>query len=505
MTQSSNLTADDARRAARNVGALVVASILSKGLLFAWQIALGRWLGPTDYGIYNTVFAFLAVGSSVAYFGTGMIAIREVAKVPESIGKYAAGLISIQMILSVVAYGSVILAAGLGGYSEAIIQFTILAGLSLIVDSTGNIAHDLLLAQERMVTTSLTEIGHIVLRIGLALAALAAGYGIAGVYVATIASGIVRSIALWSVHWRNQLQIDWRGQREILRPLFINSAPLAAAAFLTLAYTHADKLMTTRIIGETSTGYLAPAFLINMGIIELLSTTVLVAMYPLLSRTYDDGKSETFGFIVEKLARFMLIAALPIALILSIFADDIILLLYQPEYAPTIGILRIFIWYTLLTMVGNVFSKALLVQNRQRWTLSVRVLSLALNITLNLFLLIRYRDPRGAALASVAAEALTVTLYAASFRAKGFAWHNVWPSLIRTLLVGALMATAMLMTQDWFWIVSMILGLIVYTAGILLIRVLRPDDWDLLYRLVAAMPGGHLVQHVWKRDVVLTW
>ena len=36
----------DAQRAARNISALMAASIISKGALFAWQLALSLWLGP---------------------------------------------------------------------------------------------------------------------------------------------------------------------------------------------------------------------------------------------------------------------------------------------------------------------------------------------------------------------------------------------------------------------------------------------------------------------------
>jgi hypothetical protein len=36
-------------------------------------------------------------------------------------------------------------------------------------------------------------------------------------------------------------------------------------------------------------------------------------------------------------------------------------------------------------------------------------------------------------------------------------------------------------------------------------RILRADDWDLLYRLAAAMPGSKLILKYWRRDVVLNW
>ena len=76
--------------------------------------------------------------------------------------------------------------------------FAALAGINLFIDLFGNMGYDLLLAQERMVATSLVEIAHIALRIALALFALTAGWGLLGVYGAAIVSGILRSIAFWS-------------------------------------------------------------------------------------------------------------------------------------------------------------------------------------------------------------------------------------------------------------------------------------------------------------------
>jgi len=502
---AQTLSALDARRAARNVGALVVASVLSKALLFGWQIVLSTWLGPTDFGIFNTVMALFAIGTSIANFGIGMIAIRDIASHPKRIGQYAAAMLFSHTILSGLAYVGVVLASVAAGYSPTIIAFMAIAGLSLIIDIFGSIGNDLLLAQERMVLASGVDVAQVVLRVALAGFALWAGWGLLGVYVATLVSGVVRSIVLLSVHYRDGLRPEWPLKRDIVRSLLFNAAPLALTAFLSLAYQHADKLMTTSIIGVRNTGFLGPAFLINFGMIELLSTTILVAMYPLMSRYHDDNLTETFGYIVETLARFMLMVALPLALLLSIFAQDVILLIFSPDYAPTIGILQILIWYTLLTMVGNVFAKALLIQNRQRVILLIRVFTLALNIGLNAFLLLRYRDPRGAAVASVLAEALALALMAWRFRAAGFHWGRILPGSLRVLMIGGAAGLTMLGLGQVHVLAGMLGGGLIYAAGIVAARVLSSEDWDLMYRLVAAMPGGTFIRRYWQRDIVVNW
>lgn len=497
------ISADEARRTARNVGALVVASLLSKGILFGWQILLGQWLGPFQYGVYNTVLALMAVGAPIASFSMGLIIIRQVARDPQSARAYMTAALFSQTMLSLVAYAAILVGGITADYSDLILAYAAIAALSLFVDFYGSLCSDMLIAQERMVLTASVDIVHIVLRVSLAGVALSLGWGLLGIYAATLFSGILRSSALGWVAARRGLSPVWPLDRPLLRRLLIDSFPLTVTAFLSLAYQHTDKLMTTSILGETNTGYLAPAFIISFGVIELISTTILVATYPLMSRYHSQGGT-VFGFIVEKLARFMLIVTLPVALVLSIYADPIIMLLFGPAYAPTAGILQVLIWYTMLTMVGNVFAKALLIQNRQRWLLVIRVTGLSLNIALTSVLLLQYRDPRGAAIASVIAEMLILSMLAGSFRSKGFEWARIWRSLLWILALAAFAGLAMLLLAELF-LLGAGLGLLIYALGLLRGPILSEEDWDLLYRMVAAMPGGTFIRRYWHRQTSINW
>jgi O-antigen/teichoic acid export membrane protein len=502
---ADHLTAGEARRTARNVSALMVASILSKGILFGWQMLLAGLLGTHDFGIYNTVIALMAVGGTIANFGIGPVAIREVASHPKKADSYAASMLLTQTLLALVAY-LLVLALGIAfGYPGNILAYAAIAALSLLIDIFGSIANDLLLARERMVMTSIVEISHIIVRVLLASLALWAGWGLLGVYLATIATGVLRSGVLWTLQWREGLQPRWPIDRGLTWRLLVNSAPLAATALLFQLYQNIDKLMTTSIIGAEGTGYLGLAFMINFGVIELLSSQVLMAVFPLMSRYHASNTPDVFGYLSETLFRFMLIAGLPVALVLSIFADDIILLLFSDEYAAAAGILQILIWYTLLAMLGNVLTRSLLVQNKQNQTFLVRAGSLGLNIALNLFLLTQFRDPRGAALASVAAEALALVLLMRLFDAPGFQWRQVGNSTLRTLALGLITAAVMVLVGMWQPLAGMLAGGVVYGAGLFAGRVLSEADLDLLYRLLAALPGGDKIRRIWQRDTVINW
>ncbi len=503
MTESTSLSGNDAKRAARNVTALVLASLISKGALFIWQLILAPWLGTFDYGIYGTVGALIAVAGSISSFSMGLIVIRDVARDPKKAGKYWSAMMVLQTLLALVAY------VGMNGfavgYSETVQAFVALAGINLFVDLFGNMGYDLLIAREEMLKTSVVEIVHIIIRIGLSIFALSMGWGLVGVYLASMVSGLGRSLVFIYLNWQLGVRPQFPTDRAIWMPLLINSAPLALSAFLSLAYQHADKLMTTGILGEEGTGYLTVAFVINFGVIELFSTTVLVAVYPLMSRYYGDGLGAMFGFMVEKLALYMVMISLPMALTISIFASDLTTPLFGSDFAPTAGILSILIWYTMITMVGNVFSKGMLIQNRQRLLLIFRALGLVLNIILNTILLFSWRDPRGAAVASIIAELLVVGLMIWNFQAVGWQWDKIAPSLVRLVVIACVVGVLMFVLQSINFIVGIVVGLSVYTLAVIFGRVFSESDWDLLYRMVSAMPAGSLVTRYWKRDVELGW
>ena len=500
---AASLNPGDARRAARNISALMLASLVSKGALFGWQLALSLWLGPGEYGMYGTIGGLMANAAVLASFSMGLIVIRDVARAPDKAGRYWTAMLFAQTLLALVAYGTINSLAV--GYSETLRGFLALAGINLFIDIFGNMAYDLLISRERMVVTSAVEIAHIGLRIGLALWALSAGWGLLGVYAAAAATGILRSAALVGLNLRAGIRPRFPLDRDLLRLLLANSAPIALASLLTLAYQHMDKLLTTGILGERITGYLVVAFVINYGVIELVSVSVIVAAYPLLSRVYGDGRNPVFGFLIEKLALYKLLAALPLALGVSILAEAIILPLLGETYAPSADILRLLIWFTALTMFANVFMQGLLVQNRQRLLLVIRGASLALNVALSAFLLTSWRDARGAVIASIVGELLVVALLLVTFRAAGWQPAKLAKKGLRIALSLLPMALVMLALRDAFVALPVVAGVAVYGAGVVAMRTLDAEDWDMLYRLAAALPGGSRLRQIWKRDVELSW
>ena len=496
------LSGTEARRAARNAGAIAVARIVSSAALFGWQLALGRLLGETGFGVYGTVGALIAVGAVIANFGLSLIVIREVARRPQEAGRYLTVALVLHLLLAVVAYGAMNLLALALGYPGDIRLLTAVACIALLTDILGSVAFDQLIARERMVATSVTEIGTVLTRIAAGALVLAAGGGLLGLYVVTILTSLGRAGVLWSVMLRAGVRPRWPFERAIARPMFFDALPLAIGGLINIVFIQMDRLISTSLLGATQTGYLTAAGVIVFGVVEILSTTVLTAVFPLMSRLYAPGRDPAqFFFMVRKLAYFTGLVGLAVALTFTVFAEAITVPLFGEDFAPSAAVLRILIWYAALTMVVNVFAQGLMVQNRQRRYVVVRAGGLAGKLALNLLLMPVF-GITGAALASVLAETGVLAGTASVFPLN---WRGALPRLLRVAAAALLSLGAMLLLGAILPILGILAGPVVLGIGLVALRGLADDDLDLLYRLAAALPGGTVIRRVWKRDVSLTW
>lgn len=484
------LTGTEARRAARNAGAMAAARVLSSGALLIWQLVLARSLGEAEFGIYGAVNALFSIGATITSFSLSMIVIRDVARRPETAGRYLSAVLVIQTALAGLAYIGVNALAT--QYDLTARAFVAVAGISLLIDLFGNLAYDQLLAQERMVTTSTVEVAHIAARIGAAALLLAFGWGLTGVYIATIGIGIGRSAALWLLLRRTGVIPAWRVDWALARPMLINAAPITLAAFVGITYTQIDRALSAAVLTNADTGHLNAAYVIIVGVVEVLNTTILVASYPMMSRAWG---SDLFRFMVEKLAYFTLLIGVGVGLVFTLFADDLIVPLFGVNYTETAAILRVYIWYAALTMVFNVFAQGLMVENRQRRLSAIHIAGLAVKLILS-YALIRAFGVIGVVAASVSVEGLKLIAAALS---STLAWRQLIPRLLRLVGIAAVSAAVMWGLGRVHPVIGMA-GAAVYAGGALLL--LQRDEWDLLYRLVAAAPGGSWITRAWRREIM---
>lgn len=490
---------DPSERALRNAFAIGSSNLISKGLLFLWQIMLARLMGAEGYGIYGTIGALLAIGAVIPEFGTGLIVIRDVAARPRAAGRYLATTLSVQPLFAIVGYAFLLCTGFLLGYNEKIILLLSLAALGLLIDVFGNMAHNQLLAAERMSIPAVIGVSHVALMIAMTGAVLAVGGGLWALYIAILCAGTARSTAYWIALWRMNIQPAFPIEWSIARHLLVSGFPLAAAAFLSLAAVHVDKLLTTAMLGPRGTGFLTAANVIVFGVVELLSTPWLVATLPWMSRSFARGKTKTFNGLVERLAVLNLLFSLPLAVCVSLLAVPLARRIFGPTFSGTAVVLRILIWYSVVNMANGVLAQALMVKDRQRRLLAARASGVALNVVLALAW-IPTMGISGAALAALLAELVVLTLFAAWVQMPRGRWGRLMSRVLRLGLSAVGLAAEILWLQQIHPLLALGVGLPLYILLILLSGVVQADDWRLLRRVLGTFSRAAVF---WRRRAEL--
>lgn len=472
-------------RLARNVTAIALSTLLARGLQFGWAILLAQLLGEAGYGTWGVISGMISTAAALPEFGMGLIVLRDVAREPRRAGRYLSGTLVSQPPLALLAYLGLLGVALLPGYDVPFRVLLALAAFSLFLDMLGNMAHNQLLAAEQMVTTSAILITHIVLQIAFAVAVLAAGGGLPGLYVATLVAGVVRAVLYWVALRRRGIRPVWPVDGQVVRTLFRDGFPLALASFIGLAYTHLDKVLAFTLLSKTDAGYLTSSYVILFGVNELIGTTALTAVYPLMSRLAAE-QPEALGSLSERLAFLLFVIVLPVCVGIATLAGRLSALLF-PGYAQTSAVLAITIWYVAPAVVASVFVQELIIRGQQGRTVGVRVVGLAINAALNLILLPRI-GVRGAGVASVTAWCVLAALLLFLRRMERGALWRLARGVLRAGLAGLCMLLAILVLRDVSPILAGLVGAAIYLAGLLIFRALGPDEWRLVRRIAGSLP-----------------
>jgi O-antigen/teichoic acid export membrane protein len=176
--------------------------------------------------------------------------------------------------------------------------------------------------------------------------------------------------------------------------------------------------------------------------------------------------------------KFLLVATIPLALIVSFLAKDILFLLYRSKFLEAAGTLRVLIWPIVLFPVANLFGNALIASHHQKTDLLINGVSALMNVFLNALLIRRY-GYYGAALATLISIVFYVVFQSFAIRKYLFSIHY-GELLSKPILAGGVMAGAMLGLEKLTPVVSSIIGFVLYVVILVTTRYFSDDELKII-------------------------
>ena len=413
-------------RLARGTGTALAIHIISAGVIYASQVWLARWMGSTEYGIYDYVTTVGLVGAFMAGLGLPAAVLRFVSayQIQED-WPHLWGII-------------------LGSWRQTLVIGLVASGCSTVIvwataQTLGNYARPLLVGIWAIPVLALVGLQREIIRAfqqlvlayapslimqPLALVGMATVWQMHRQLTSTVAIALsllsaLLALALQWLIFQQTLDVKIRQARPAyeLARWWKAALPLLLFSGSHLVLSQTDTLMIGAALGAKQVGLYGAALKTSAWVPFILMAVNAIAA-PLIAALYAQGDRQGLQQLVSIAARWMFYPALATGIGLAVLAEPI-LQLFGPGFVAAKGTLIILILGQLVNVGAGSVGYLMIMTGHQNETLVVMATSALVNVSLN-FMGIHFLGIAGAALATAFSMAMwNIRLYGLVVRRLG--------------------------------------------------------------------------------------
>lgn len=491
--EQSHVAEETLRKVARGTAIVFVGTVLGLLLTFVAKIIVVRHLAQSEYGVFSLALIVLNILVLISAFGLRTGSARQIAyyRGQDDIPKVKA---VVHSSFRIAAAGSVILAVALFLGSDIIstrifhtselttplrvLSFAIpFMALTIIFTSIfqGFDRVDVQVYFNELLRNALFPL--------FLAAAILLGAALLGVVYAFLAAAVVTFIvfALYTVK-----RVPWpakvnRSAAVTIRDLLSFCVPILGASMLENVVLWTDTLMLGYFKSSTAVGlYNGATPLVRLIPIALASMAFIYI--PIASQLFSRGQTDEIRRAYAVLTKWVFSATLPLFLVMFLFPEAVLNIVFGPEYIDAALALQILaLAYFIHTFLGP-NSQTLLVLGRTKLMLLNSAICTVMNVVLNLTL-IPSMGIKGAAIASaislVALNILSSTEVYLLVKAHPFSRNYLKPVIASISLVAIIYVIAgNLFDVKSIWVLGMlfILFFLAYGLSILVTRSFDKED-----------------------------
>ena len=430
----------------KNTSSLFSAHLIGRlGSLMITIWLMPRYFTESELGGYFVAIALTNLIAIVTELGLQNPLIREMTLHPQQTRHYLGNALIVRVILSIVAYGIMII-SGIWLYPSIIVKMIVFLGLAEIANSLAQLYRCVFRAHEEMKYEALTVIAERGAFLVIGGGAILRGYGLVPVCQVMLAAGCINLILSVGLTRLRFTPLRFQPSRETVKVLMQQALPFAVGNLFNLLYFRVDAIMLSKLSSEgvdANTWYGLAYTIVNAFTI-LPGAFMMGAMFPVLSRAWEREKGRfpgayTFGM------RWMVLSGFPLAVGLSLLSPEITAVLF-PTYTPSeVGkiatALQWLSWAGGLIFVTTAVQAVLRATDKRRAFSVLMGATALLNICLNIYLIPRYSHV-GAAKAMVMSEAFLL-IFGIGYISRNIIKFRETPLIFRTLLKASILSALM--------------------------------------------------------------
>ncbi|HOU13981.1 MAG TPA: oligosaccharide flippase family protein [Anaerolineae bacterium] len=380
------------QRLAKNSVAPILLTLFNRVIELAFAALMLRILGPANTGDYYYAVNVFLWFDILTNFGLDAYLTREVARNRERANRYlfnttavrvGLSLAGIPLLLSFVALRQTLIADLAAPASQQAMIALVLLYIGLVPGSISKGLTSLFYAFEKAEYPAAIQTVSTLVRVAVQTAVLLAGWGIVGLAGSAIAINLVTLSILGGLAVRMFFRPRWEGNRALRRDMVSESWPLMVNHFLATLFYKIDVFLMEPILGNVILGLYSVGYKF-LDTVMVVPSMFTLALFPVISR---QAKEDRAGFLrfYQLGAKILLTLALPTAVIATLTAREMVLVLGGPEYLPGGMIaLQLMAWSMPVGWLNSLTQYVLIALDQQRYLMRAYLFAFAFSLTGNL-------------------------------------------------------------------------------------------------------------------------
>jgi O-antigen/teichoic acid export membrane protein len=475
------------RSVARSMSILAGSQALMWVAAILFTIVQARYLGPARFGELSVALSYAALLAVLIEFGLGTQLTRLVSQRASGNEEALAATVLIKGALWLLAMPLVALAMLWFGYPRELRDTILLLAVSVLFIGIAQSAASYLQGRERFFLPALASVAQRLSAAALGTFMLLVRPEITAVAGAFVVSGVVNVVVLLvgmrGGSFRPPIRVDLRNASGLFR----RTVPLGLLGVATAIYWGVDMIMLERLAPPANVGWYAAAYRLFSVATILPSVAAGIALAPVLSRLSIDSRPELRA-VIEKALTFLTLAGVAASLVLALFADRIIALVYPAHaYAASATALRLLAPGLLFIYVNWVLSQSLLSLHQERRLLVMAGAAAVLNVAVNLVAIPLFRE-NGAALTTSLTE-LVVLVWLVRLMPRDLLSSENIRVATRAVIAAGVTAIVFGPLSDLELALAAPMALLLFGGLLVLLRAVSTSDLDALRGLVRPAPA----------------
>lgn len=505
-------SAGEVRIVAKNSLVPMILSLSNKAIDFAFAMLYVRILGPEGTGQYAFVVAVYGLFEIVSRYGLGTLLTRDVSADKNQSSRYLTNVVALRTLLWLVSLpilGIVIWVYrsfdqfGVGGLNLTLtpigapeVRALLIFAFSMLFANWADALSSAFMAFEKMEYPAGLANAIALLKVTLGALVLLVGWGYVGLAAVSLVMNLFQTIWLYGLLRRTLFVPEWQWDWPLQRWMFSQSGPLMLNHLLATIFWRIDLWILRPLAGSASIGLYSVGLKYLDGL-NIIPSVFTMAVFPLMSRYARRDSSEGGDNLLRTYVlclRLLVIACLPIAMITTLVARDLVYLIGGAEYLDVVEhfhffgrtftvhgggsalALRIIIWSIPIGFVNSITQYVLIAVNQQRYLTKAFIIGVVFNITGNLLVIPGF-GYAGAALVTIFSElSLLLPFYASIKRHVGTVpWLSIFGKPVVAVLLMGLAAYGLIAMGLNPWGAAAT-GLFVYGVGLLALGVFHHRD-----------------------------